>query len=330
MTGNAPGNDMRFYWERVESSRNFANKIWNASRFIMMNLEGKTVTEPENVADFCAEDKWILSRLNTVIREVTENMEKYELGIAVQKVYDFLWDELCDWYIEMAKVRLWKAEENPKAANEALWTLRTVLTEGLKLLHPYMPFITEEIYCTLLPEEESIMISQWPLYKEEWNFQEAEIAIESFQEAVRGIRNTRAEMNVPANRKTNIYIVGKDADICSTYRASSRSFVNLALAKEIHVQETKEGISEDAVSIVVSNAVVYLPLEDLIDREKEIERLTKEEERLTKEIARCEGMLNNPNFVNKAPASKVDAEKEKLVKYKEMKEKVNMQLAQLQ
>ena len=330
MTGNAPGNDMRFYWERVESSRNFANKIWNASRFIMMNLEGKTVTEPENLADFCAEDKWILSHLNTVIREVTENMDKYELGIAVQKVYDFLWDELCDWYIEMAKVRLWKADENPEAANAALWTLRTALTEGLKLLHPYMPFITEEIFCTLLPEEESIMISNWPEYKEEWCFPEAELAVESFKEVVRGIRNTRAEMNVPANKKTNVYIVGKNAEVCRMYEESSRSFVNLALAKDIHVQEDKAGIGEDAVSVVVSNAVVYLPLEDLVDREKELERLTKEKERLTKEIARCEGMLNNPNFVNKAPEAKVAAEKEKLQKYIEMKEKVSTQLSQLE
>ena len=330
MTGNAPGNDMRFYWERVESSRNFANKIWNASRFIMMNLEGKTVTEPENLADLCAEDKWILSHLNTVIREVTENMDKYELGIAVQKVYDFLWDELCDWYIEMAKVRLWKADENPEAANAALWTLRTALTEGLKLLHPYMPFITEEIFCTLLPEEESIMISNWPEYKEEWCFPEAELAVESFKEVVRGIRNTRAEMNVPANKKTNVYIVGKNAEVCRMYEESSRSFVNLALAKEIHVQEDKAGIGEDAVSVVVSNAVVYLPLEDLVDREKELERLTKEKERLTKEIARCEGMLNNPNFVNKAPEAKVAAEKEKLQKYIEMKEKVSTQLSQLE
>ena len=328
MTGNAPGNDMRFYWERVESSRNFANKIWNASRFVLMNLEGKTVTEPE-IASLCAEDKWILSRLNNVIKEVTENMDKYELGIAVQKVYDFLWDELCDWYIEIAKVRLWKADEDPKAANEALWTLRTALTQGLKLLHPFMPFITEEIYCTLLPEEESIMISEWPVYKDEWNSPEAELAIGSFQEVVKGIRNTRTSMNVPQNRKTHLIIVGKDADICQMYENSKKSFVNLAFAKEIHVQQDKTGIGEDAVSVVVSNAVVYMPLEDLVDKEKEIERLTKEQERLTKEIARCEGMLNNPNFVNKAPAAKVDAEKEKLAKYKEMKDKVNTQLEQL-
>ena len=330
MTGNAPGNDMRFYWEKVESSRNFANKIWNASRFIMMNLEGKTVTEPENLNDLCAEDKWILSHLNTVIREATENMEKYELGIAVQKVYDFLWDELCDWYIEMAKVRLWKAEEDPKAANDALWTLRTALTEGLKLLHPYMPFITEEIYCTLLPEEESIMISDWPEYKEERNFPDAEKAIEGFKEVVRGIRNTRTEMNVPNNRKTSLHILAKDADTAAMYENSKKSFVNLAFAKEILVQTDKNGISEDAVSVVVSNAVVYMPLEDLIDKDKEIERLTKETERLAKEIARCEGMLNNPNFVNKAPAAKVDAEKDKLAKYKEMMDKVKGQLEQLQ
>ena len=329
MTGNAPGNDMRFYWERVESSRNFANKIWNASRFIMMNLEGKTVTEPKDLNALCNEDKWILSRLNTVIRDVTENMDKYELGIAVQKVYDFLWDELCDWYIEMAKVRLWKAEENPAAANDALWTLRTALTQGLKLLHPFMPFITEEIYCTLLPEEESIMISDWPVYKDEMNFADAEKAVASFQEVVRGIRNTRNEMNVPQNRKTNIYIVGKDAESCARFESCKRSFTNLAFAKEIHVQQDKSGIGEDAVSIVVADGVVYLPLEDLIDREKEIERLTKEQERLTKEIARCEGMLNNPNFVNKAPAAKVEAENEKLEKYKEMKEKVNLQLTQM-
>ena len=329
ITGNAPGNDMRFYWERVEASRNFANKVWNASRFIMMNLEGKTVTEPENLNDLCAEDKWILSHLNTVIREATENMEKYELGIAVQKVYDFLWDELCDWYIEMAKVRLWKAEEDPKAANDALWTLRTALTEGLKLLHPYMPFITEEIYCTLLPEEESIMISEWPVYREERNFPDAEKAIEGFKEVVRGIRNTRTEMNVPNNRKTSLHIVAKDAETAAMYENSKKSFVNLAFAKEILVQTDKNGISEDAVSVVVSNAVVYMPLEDLIDKDKEIERLTKETERLTKEIARCEGMLNNPNFVNKAPAAKVDAEKDKLAKYKEMMDKVKGQLEQL-
>ncbi len=330
ITGNAPGNDMRFYWEKVESSRNFANKIWNASRFIMMNLEGKTIKEPENLQALCPEDKWILSRVNTVTREVTENMEKYELGIAVQKVYDFLWDEFCDWYIEIAKVRLWNAKENPEAAGEALWTLRTALTQALKLLHPFMPFVTEEIYCTLLPEEESIMISSWPVYDDSRSFPEAEKAMELCMEAVRGIRNTRMTMNVPQSRKTSVYIVGRDEEFCSLYQESCQSFVNLASAKDIRVQTTKEGIGDDAVSIVVSGGIVYLPLEDLVDRARELERLGKEQERLKKEIARCEGMLNNPNFVSKAPQAKVEAEKGKLLKYQEMLDKVNSQIRQME
>ena len=329
VTGNAPGNDMRFYWEKVEASRNFANKIWNASRFIQMNLEGKTVTEPQ-LGDLNPEDRWILSQLNTVAREVTENMEKYELGIAVQKIYDFLWEVFCDWYIEMAKVRIWNAQEDAAAANDALWTLRTVLTEALKLLHPFMPFITEEIYCTLLPQEDSIMISQWPQYREAWNFPEDEQAVLGVQEVVRGIRNIRSQMNVPQNRKTNVFLVGKDAAACERYEALKASYLNLAMAKQIHVQQDKAGIGEDAVSVVVSDAVVYLPMEDLVDREKEIERLKKEVARLTKEIARGEGMLGNQNFLAKAPAAKVEQEKEKLEKYKEMMEKVEVQLEQLQ
>ncbi len=328
-TGNAPGNDMRFYWEKVEASRNFANKIWNASRFIQMNLEGSTVTEPENLALLCPEDKWILSRLNTVVREVTENMEKYELGIAVSKIYDFLWDEFCDWYIEIAKVRLWNKEADPAAAGEALYTLRYTLTQALKLLHPFMPFITEEIYCTLLPEEESIMISDWPVYREDMCFPKEESIVAGFQDVIRGIRNTRTSMQVPPNRKTNIFIVAKDDETHAAYASASRSFTNLAYAKEIHVKTDKSGIGSDAVSVVVHDAVAYLPLEDLVDREKERERLTKEKERLTKEIARCTGMLNNPNFVNKAPEAKVNAEKDKLSKYKEMMDKVIAFLEQL-
>ncbi|MBQ9064075.1 MAG: valine--tRNA ligase [Blautia sp.] len=328
-TGNAPGNDMRFYWEKVEASRNFANKIWNASRFILMNLEGSNVAEPESFDGFCPEDKWILSRINTLSREVTENLDKYELGIAVQKIYDFLWDEFCDWYIEMAKVRLWNKDEDPAAAGEALYTLRYTLTTALKLLHPFMPFITEEIYCTLLPEEESIMISDWPVFRDELDFPEDEKVISAFQDVIRGIRNTRTSMQVPAGTKTHVFIVGRDAAACENYMKSVRSFKNLAFAKEIHVQSDKTGIGQDAVSVVVHDAVAYLPLEDLVDREKETARLTKEKERLEKEIARCEGMLHNPNFVNKAPEAKVNAEKEKLAKYKEMMDKVLAFLEQL-
>ncbi len=325
MTGNAPGNDMRFYWERVEASRNFANKVWNASRFIMMNLEGKTVTEP-SLDQLQEADRWILSGLNTLVQEVTDNMEKFELGIAVQKIYDFIWDEFCDWYIEMAKIRIWAAESDPEAANVALWTLRTVLTEALKLLHPYMPFITEEIYCTLLPEEKSIMISQWPVYKEEWNFPQEAAMLEHIKEVVKGVRNARAEMNVPQNKKTKVYIVGADSETCRQFETLKQTYAALAHATEVLVQSDKDGIGADAVSIVVHNAVVYLPLDELVDMEKEKERLLKEQERLRKEIARAQGMLNNEKFVSKAPAAKVEEEKAKLQKYKDMMEKVTVQL----
>ena len=329
ITGNAPGNDMRFYWERVESSRNFANKIWNASRFIMMNLEGKTVTEPADLNELCLEDKWILSKLNTVIREVTDNMDKYELGIAVQKVYDFLWDELCDWYIEMAKVRLWKAEEDPKAANDALWTLRTALTEGLKLLHPYMPFITEEIYCTLLPEEESIMISSWPVYTEDNDYSEDENAIETIKTAVRNIRNVRAEMNVAPSRKALVYVVSENEDIRDIFDNGRVFFATLGYASDVKVQADKSGIPDDAVSTVIPGAVIYIPFAELVDIDKEIERLNKEKDKLHKEIARCNGMLNNEKFTSKAPQAKIDEEKAKLEKYSDMLAQVEERLKTL-
>ncbi len=328
ITGNAPGNDMRFYWEKVEASRNFANKIWNASRFIMMNIEGKDLQTPERF-HLKPVDRWILDKLNELIAEMTENMDKFELGIAVQKVYDFIWDEFCDWYLEMAKARIWKAEFDQDSADYAVWTLRTVLTEALKLLHPFMPFITEEIYCTLLPEEESIMIAQWPTVRKEWEFPVYAPMVEAVKEAVRGVRNARAEMNVPHNKKTKVYIVGADEQACEMYETMKQSYQNFLSASKIRVQSTKEGIPEDSVSIVASNAVVYLPLDELVDKEKERERLQKEEERLHKEIARAQGMLNNPNFVNKAPEKKIQEEKDKLQKYQDMLEKVKVQLEKL-
>ena len=328
VTGNAPGNDMRFYWEKVEASRNFANKVWNASRFIMMNIEGKRFEKPERF-HLKPADRWILHKLNVLIREVTDNMERYELGIAVQNVYDFIWDEFCDWYLEMAKVRIWKAEYDQDSADYAMWTLRTVLTQALKLLHPFMPFVTEEIYCTLLPEEESIMISQWPTVQEEWDFPLYAPVVESVKEAVRGVRNIRAEMNVPHNKKTKVYIVGADDQACEMYELMKQSYQNFLSASKIRVQSSRQGIPEDAVSVVVSNAVVYLPLDELVDLEKEKERLQKEEKRLTKEIARAEGMLNNPNFVNKAPEKKIQEEREKLQKYQDMMAKVRQQLEQM-
>ena len=327
ITGNAPGNDMRFYWERVEASRNFANKVWNASRFIMMNLEGMEITEP-SMDELHAADKWILSKVNTLAKDVTENMDKYELGIAVQKVYDFIWDEFCDWYIEIAKVRTYKKDEDMASANAALWTLKTVLTESLRLLHPYMPFITEEIFCTLHPEAETIMLSDWPVYKEEWNFPAEETAIEHCKDLVKGVRNVRTEMDVPPSRKAKLYIVSEDEALRATFDANKEVYVNLAFTNEIAVQADKAGISDNAVSVVIPGAVVYLPLEDLVDFEKEKERLMKEKEKLEKELARSKGMLSNERFLSNAKPEKVQEEKDKLAKYEQMMAQVEERLSQ--
>ena len=328
ITGNAPGNDMRFYWERVESSRNFANKVWNASRFIMMNLEKAEVPEKMDLAELTGADKWILSKVNTLAKDVTENMDKYELGIAVQKVYDFIWEEFCDWYIEMVKPRLYSDTDSTKGA--ALWTLKKVLGNALKLLHPYMPFITEEIYCTLHPEEESIMISSWPVFKEEWNFAKEEEAVEIIKEAVRSIRNVRTGMNVPPSKKAKVFVTAEDEKIRKIFEEGEVFFASLAHASQVIVQKDKTGIDEDAVSAVTSKAVIYMPFAELVDVEKEIERLKKEEERLTKELARVNSMLGNERFISKAPKTKVDEERAKLERYTSMMEQVKERLAQLQ
>ncbi|MBS6194910.1 MAG: valine--tRNA ligase [Clostridiales bacterium] len=327
MTGNAPGNDMRFYWERVEANRNFANKVWNASRFIMMNLEKAEAPAEIDLSTLTAADRWILSKFNTVAKDVTDTMEKFELGIAVQKVYDFIWEEFCDWYIEMVKPRLYNDEDTTKAA--ALWTLKTVLGGALKLLHPYMPFVTEEIFCTLNPEEESIMISAWPEWKDEWNFEKEEKDVELIKEAVRSIRGVRTEMNVPPSKKATVYVVTEDETVRECFEHGKVFFATLAFASEVLVQAGKEGIAEDAVSAVIPQAVIYIPFAELVDIEKEIQRLEKEEERLTKELARVNGMLNNERFVSKAPQAKIDEEKGKLEKYTQMMEQVKERLAQL-
>ena len=328
VTGNAPGNDMRFYNERVEASRNFANKVWNASRFIMMNM-AENVTEKPDEALFNPADKWILSKINQLTKDVTENMDKFELGIAVQKVYDFIWDEFCDWYVETAKYRIYHAEEDRASANCVLWVLKTVLKDALKLLHPFMPFITEEIYSVLVPEEESLMISAWPVYKEEWNFAKDEVIMERVKDITRGIRNMRAEMNVPNNRKTKVYIVCEDVEITEGIKGVEESVKPLMMASEILIQPTKENIADNAVSIVVPDAVVYLPLEDLVDFEQELARLQKEEEKLNKEISRAKGMLSNERFISKAPEAKVQEERAKLEKYTQMLEQVQERMAGL-
>lgn len=335
ITGNAPGNDMRFYIERVEASRNFANKVWNASRFIMMNLEKMTAEENAQLAvrDFdvaknCTQaDKWILSKVNALTKEVTANMEVFELGIAVQKVYDFIWEEFCDWYIEMVKPRLYNEQDGTRVS--ALWTLRTVLLQSLKLLHPYMPFITEEIFCTLQETEESIMISDWPLYKEEYNFQADETAVETIKQAVKGIRNVRAEMNVPPSKKATVIVVSEEEKIRTIFENSRVFFATLGYASEVIVKEQKTGVPIDAVSAVIHGATIYMPFAELVDIAKEIERLEREKERLQGELKRVNGMLSNERFVSKAPAEKIAEEKAKLEKYTNMMEQVTERLTNL-
>ena len=336
ITGNAPGNDMRFYYERVEASRNFANKVWNASRFIMMNMEDKIVPEVKT-EQLMPADCWILSKLNGLTKEVTNNMEAYELGIAVQKVYDFIWDEFCDWYIEMVKPRLYNTQD-VASQNAALWTLKTVLLNALKLLHPFMPFITEEIFCTLQSAgcaadtegEESIMISAWPEYRQDWEFLDAERAIETIKGAVRGIRNVRAEMNVAPSRKAQVYIVTDSEQIKETFTTGKLFFASLAYASDVIIQADKTGIDQDAVSVVIQDATIYMPFSELVDITKEVERLEKEEKRLEGELARVNGMLNNEKFTSKAPQEKINEEKEKLVKYTQMLTQVRERLTQLQ
>ena len=333
ITGNAPGNDMRFYYERVENSRNFANKIWNASRFIMMNVDqflektGKTITEPAE-SDLLPVDRWILSRLNTLVKDMTDNMDRFELGIAVQKVYDFLWEEFCDWYIEMVKPRLYSTDDE-KGQNAALWTLKTVLINALKLLHPYMPFITEEIFCNIQDEEESIMVSRWPEYKNEWSFEKEEKAVELIKTAVKGIRNIRSEMNVAPSRKAEVYVVSEDKNVLDVFEEGRLFFASLSYASEVRTQTDKSGIADDAVSVVIPGATLYIPFAELVDIAAEKERLEKEKKRLEGELKRSESMLTNEKFLSKAPQAKIDEEKAKQEKYRQMMEQVESRLQTL-
>ncbi len=330
--GNAPGNDMRFYWEKVEASRNFANKVWNASRFIMMNLEKAAIPETIDEKLLTIADKWILSKVNTLVKEATEHMEGFDLGVAVQKINDFIWEEFCDWYIEMVKPRLYSETDETKSA--ALWTLKHVLIVSLKLLHPYMPFVTEEIFCTLQEmsgqkEADSIMIAKWPEYSERFEyFAEAE-AVEFIKEAVKGIRNIRTEMNVPPSKKATVIVVSDSDKIQKIFIDSKIFFATLGYASEVVVQSDKTGVSEDAVSTVIPGAVIYIPFTELVDIDKEIERLQKEKARLEGELKRVTGMLSNQSFVSKAPESKLFEERAKLDKYTDMMRQVAERLEHL-
>ena len=323
-TGNAPGNDMRFYMERVEANRNFANKIWNAARFTLMNLD---ITENKlpDIKDLQLEDKWIISKFNKLVAEVTNNLDKFELGIAVAKLYDFLWSNFCDWYIELVKPRLFD-KENP-TRDTAQYVLTYVLSETMKLLHPFMPFITEEIWQHLPHEGESIMISKFPEYNPALDFSADEAIMETVMSAVSSIRNRRAEMNVPPSKKCKVIVVTDKTDV---YNCSKQFFEKLASASELEVMGDKSAVTGKTVSIVVEGAEIFLPLEDLVDKGKELERLNKEKVQLEGEIKRVEGKLNNAGFVAKAPEKLIEEEKAKGVKYKEMLEKVLASIADME
>ncbi|WP_069997429.1 valine--tRNA ligase [Cellulosilyticum sp. I15G10I2] len=316
VTGNAPGNDMRFYYERVEVNRNFGNKLWNATRFILMNFEEEDINLEIQMKDLTSADRWILSKVNALAKEITDNMDKYELGIAVQKLYDFAWEEFCDWYIEMVKPRLYNKEDLSRPA--ALWTLKTVMINVLKMLHPYIPFITEEIFMSLQEKEESIMISSWPVFNEAWHFSSDEQEIELIKGAVRNIRNLRSEMNVPPSRKAKVIVVSEEAKILDVFERGKVFFSVLASASEVVIQNNTAQIASDAVSTIIPDATLYIPFADLVDLQKELERLTKEREKLEAEVDRVNKKLSNEGFVAKAPAKLIEEEKAKRTKYEAM------------
>ena len=331
ISGNSPGNDMRFFWERVEAFSNFANKIWNAARFVLMNTdENKDYREifDSSKDKMTTADYWIINKLNKLIKEVTENMEKFELGIAAQKIYDFIWFEFCDWYIELVKPRLYSENEEDKVIAQA--TLIHVLVNSMKLLHPFMPFITEEIYSHVPQASEAIVISKWPEYDDAMDFTSQEENMEIIMDAIKGIRNIRAEMNVAPSRKSKTIIVSDREEIRNAMLEGTSYIQKLAYSSEVIIKEEKKDIPKDAVSVIIEGAEIFLPLEDLIDKEKEIERLTKEKEKLEKELERVRSKLSNEKFIAKAPEKVIQEEKDKEKKYAELMEKVLERLKALE
>ena len=317
------GNDIRYIPAKVEQGSNFANKLWNASKFVLMNLEG--FTGDYDKSKLCAEDKWILSKINTLAKEISQNVDNYDLGVACQRIYDFIWNEFCDWYIELVKPRLY--DENCATRAEAQFTLYTVLINSLKMLHPIMPFVTEEIYKELPNTEDSIMITSFPEYTDEFAYETEEAEIEMLKELIVGIRNIRSNMNVHPSKKSElIFVTTKYNDLIE----ASKSFLEkLGFGSEIKIQENKDGIDSNAISIISQDLELYIPFNDLVDISQEIERLNKEKETAQSELKRAQGMLSNEKFVSKAPEKLIEGEKEKVAKYTEMIEKIDARLAEL-
>ena len=320
MIGNSTGSDIRYIPEKVESSRNFANKVWNASRFVIMNFKDDVDFAKVDKNKFTKEDKWIISKMNNLIGEVTDNLERFELGIALQKVYDFIWEEFCDWYIEMVKPRLYN--EDCDTRNEACFVLNDILIKALKLLHPYMPFITEEIFMNLKHDDESIMISKWPEISKDCEYRKEEEQVEFLKECIKGIRNLRSQMNVLPSKKTKLVFVVEDDEVRELLKDSVVFLEKLAYASEIEVRDEKEINLNDFASVVNSKAFIYIPMDDLVNREIEQERLEKEKENLEMELKRVNGKLSNQGFISKAPEQVVLQEKAKKEKYQDMYKKV--------
>ena len=324
--GISAGNDIRYMPEKLDQASNFANKLWNASKFALGNIKEDIdvlFMESENVPENLAyEDKWILSKLNNIIKEITTNLDNYDMGVALQKIYDFVWNEFCDWYIEMVKPRLY--DENSSNKNACLWTLNKVLINSLKLLHPVMPFMTEKIFMKLYHNEESIMISKWPEYKDEYNFEKEEKQIEELKEVIVGIRNLRTTQNIHPSKKSKLIFVTKDFD--DMIDSSKLMIEKLGFANEVQVIKEKEQNLDNVTSIITEGMEVIIPLGDLIDKEAEKQRLDEEIKKLESEVLRAEKMLANPGFTAKAPAAKVEEEKAKLEKYKDLLEKAKESL----
>jgi valyl-tRNA synthetase len=318
--GITAGNDIRYMPEKLDSASNFANKLWNASKFVLMNLEDYDGNVDEST--LCKEDKWILSKVNNLAKEVTTNIDNFDMGVSTQKIYDFIWNEFCDWYIEMCKTRLY--DKTNKTRKAAQFTLNKVLEDSLKLLHPVMPFITEEIYTKLYNDDETIMTAKWPEFEEKYNYKAEEDEIEKLKNVITGIRNIRNNMNVHPSRKSKLIFVTENYK--ELISQSELMLSKLAFAESIEIKDNKEDIPANAVSVVTDGIEVFMPFEDLVDLAQEKERLEGEKTKLEAEVARAEKMLSNPGFVNKAPEAKINEEKAKLAKYKEMLDSVNERL----
>ncbi len=325
ITGCSAGNDTRFIPSKLDANRNFVNKLWNASKFVLMNLEGETLS---NDVELTPADKWITSKVNDLAVEVKDNLDKYELGLALGKVLDFIWDEYCDWYIEMVKPRLYNKEDNTRMA--ALVTLKDVLTKAVKLLHPFMPFVTEEIFSYIQDDEETIMLATFPTYSEDDNYQKEVSEIELFKNAIKGIRNVRSTMNVPPSKKASVFVVTEDTFVKEAFENGLVFFKTLSYASDVVIQKDNSGIDDSAVSVVIDKGTIYIPFNELVDIEKEIERLQGEKKKLEGEVLRVDKKLSNENFVAKAPEKVITEEKSKKEKYENMLKVVVEQLSKLQ